>query len=184
MNNFFSEENTKLMWDIITEQDSYINLISEDKLKIEKIFNSNKIKYYQEQLNKGITSLQELDKQYICFIIDKIHDYTIKLDILDFPIKQEEKEKEEDINKLLNEMVLQRNYQTIPITPRVTVFNTEHLFQPIREESPAPENNSFLKKLKKIDKPMNNNIEFKIEKLEKEVNELKRILYEIKNKLI
>lgn len=193
MATFLSEENTKLMWDIIIEQDSYINLIPEEKLKIDQIFKSTRITYYHDQLNKGITSLQELDKQYIRFIIDKIHDYTISLDIREYPIKQEEiripkqeetdkLSKQEDMDKLLNEMVLERNYHTKPIPPKVTILNTENSFQPITEE--VPENNSFLKKLKKIDKPMNNNMDSKIEKLEKEVAELKRILYEIKERVL
>jgi len=189
MTTFLSETNVKLMWDIILEQDSYIHLNPEEKLKINTIFKTHIKPYYQEQINKGIHTLQELDKQYIRFIIDKINESAITLDIREYPIIQEnttniEPIKQEEMNKLLNEMVLQRNYDIKPIkVPNLpTQLNTENSFIPIIEDI---EDNTFLKKLKKIDKPSYvkpTELELKIQTLENEINELKRLFYEMKDK--
>jgi hypothetical protein len=206
MTNFLSEENTKLMWDIITEQDSYMKLTAEEKIQINNLYKTNILVYYQQQMNKGITGLQELDKQYIRFIIDKIQDYDIDLEICEFPIHQEKEKdtpKQEDMDKLLHDMVLERNYHTRPIqtnpnqsqshhfsatdTPRKDV-NTDNYFIPISIPIPikedTSENTSFLNKLKKIDKPISKDTDRKIAELEKEVSELKRILYELQGRYV
>ena len=71
MTKFLSDDNIKLMWDVISEQNVFLLLSSSNKTKIYSIFQTNVKPYYNEK-KKTVNDLMTLNKEYIKLVIKSI----------------------------------------------------------------------------------------------------------------
>jgi hypothetical protein len=71
MTKFLSDDNIKLMWDVISEQNVFLLLSYSNKTKIYSIFQTNVKPYYNEK-KKTVNDLMTLNKEYIKLVIKSI----------------------------------------------------------------------------------------------------------------
>jgi len=97
---FLSNDNVKLMWDIIIEHDDFILLSPSNKHKTFNIYHTNLKPFYKEE-KKLSTDLLTLNKKYIQFIINNLPKSEINEAITNKEIQNEKLYKfDNDLNKI------------------------------------------------------------------------------------
>ena len=76
---FLTNENMKLIWDVLMENELFNNQTKDFLIKINYLVNQNTQPFYEEEINKKQNiSLMELNKKFISLLLNHIHQNLLK----------------------------------------------------------------------------------------------------------